>query len=83
MYTESLNENYIFCVKSIIQVVNKSEGILLLLCSAVFARGSSRPSTRLESPLRKKKVDLPLPPTPLISPPPLPRGFLSGRLWED
>lgn len=37
MYTESLNENYIFCVKSIIQVVNKSEGILLLLCSAFFA----------------------------------------------
>lgn len=34
MYTESLNENYIFCVKSIIQVVNKSEQIILLLCPA-------------------------------------------------
>lgn len=32
MYTESLNENYIFCVKSIIQVVNKSEQIILLCC---------------------------------------------------
>lgn len=37
MYAESLNENYIFCVKSIIQVVNKSERIILLLWSGVFA----------------------------------------------
>lgn len=32
MYTESLNENYIFCVKSNIQVDNKSEQIILLCC---------------------------------------------------
>lgn len=35
LYTESLNENYIFCVKSMIQVVNKSEEIIKL-CSPVF-----------------------------------------------
>lgn len=32
LYTESLNENYIFCVKSMIQVVNKSEEIIKLCC---------------------------------------------------
>lgn len=32
MYTESLNENYIFCVKSNIQVDNKSEQNTLLCC---------------------------------------------------
>lgn len=31
IYTESLNENYIFCVKSNIQIDNKSEQIILIL----------------------------------------------------
>lgn len=35
IYTESLNENYIFCVKSNIQVDNKS-GQIILLCCLVF-----------------------------------------------
>lgn len=32
IYTESLNENYIFCVKSNIQIDNKSEQIILFRC---------------------------------------------------
>lgn len=37
IYTESLNENYIFCVKSNIQIDNKSEQIILiLLCCLLF-----------------------------------------------
>lgn len=32
MYTESLNEKSIFCVESIIQVINKSKSILLVCC---------------------------------------------------
>lgn len=35
MYTESLNENYLFCVKSNIQVDNKSEQIILAWLSGV------------------------------------------------
>lgn len=35
MYTESLNENYIFCVKSNIQIANKSEQIILICCVGI------------------------------------------------
>lgn len=35
IYTESLNENYIFCVKSNIQIDNKSKQTILLFCLVV------------------------------------------------
>lgn len=76
MYTESLNENYIFCVKSIIQVVNKSEQIILLLCPAFGVVSDLSHSgwpglcEHLQLSHQEKMYHAP-------------RGFLSGGLWDD
>lgn len=62
MYTESLNENYIFCVKSIIQVVNKSEGIILLLWSGCFCSSfPDRPPARSLGVAAERKMYRPSP----------------------
>lgn len=51
MYTESLKENYIFCVKSNIQVDNKSEQIILLCCLVFLIHSLSLSHTHTKAAL--------------------------------